>query len=397
VKLFNSRLMIAVLAVLVLGGTLAACGGSSDSSPETSSNTSEAESKGGADSASAALKSAEEFVQPLTEHPSPFPVTEPLKELPPDGTTIDFLELPNPVAAIEWVQIQEAAQAMGVNVKRVRAGEGAQGISSAMDTIVSEKPDGVVIVAVDPVQISTQLKELQEANIPIASSSISTPDAEKYGLEHISYGHDDAKLAGELDMAWLFANSEGKNKNYVFYSLPEFAFSVPNEEGAKAKLAELCPDCELRVVPIKASELGNKAPATIVSDLQAHPETEASVLSADSIQEGLPVALNAAGLELEALGPGPIPQNILQIQEGTQTAALGIDLGTQIWTLVDQIAREIAEQKQTGAEARGEIVKQFLTHENAKEQDASKGFLPYPEFEERFTKLWHGEPWPGGK
>ena len=57
------------------------------------------------------------------------------------------------------------------------------------------------------------------------------------------------------------------------------------------------------------------------------------------------------------------------------------------WTQVDQAAREITGQKVTGAEAEGLGVIQFLKPEDIT-FDPSKGWVGYPEFAERFAKLW---------
>ncbi len=63
------------------------------------------------------------------------------------------------------------------------------------------------------------------------------------------------------------------------------------------KMSSFCPECPVRTVPIPLESLGNKSPNTIVSDLQAHPDTNAAVMVSAELLNGLPPALKAAGLD----------------------------------------------------------------------------------------------------
>ena len=102
---------------------------------------------------------------------------------------------------------------------------------------------------------------------------------------------------------------------------------------------------------------------------------------------GLPAALQAAGIKVETIGNSPGPTNLQYIKEGKETAGLGFDLPVLTWTLLDQAAREIAGQKLSGPEAEGLPVSEFLTQKDIT-FDPSKGWTGYPDFAERFAKLW---------
>lgn len=66
----------------------------------------------------------------------------------------------------------------------------------------------------------------------------------------------------------------------MFYSVPELAFSVVQQNAAVDELTRLCPDCTVRTVNIPASHIASDGPDMIVSDLQAHPETGENRISA---------------------------------------------------------------------------------------------------------------------
>ena len=357
----------AALAVLVAAGC-----GSSDSGSSAG------------DGSEADVEGAKAFIADYVGKPSAFPVDEPLEKKVPAGSEIVFFDIGTSIAAIQWALFEGAAGAMGLEPVRVKTAPDAKSISDAMDSVVSQEPAGVVIIGADPALYSRQLDQLRENGTTVVASSIQ--NGEEYGFGPVTYGGPDVQVAGELMAAWTIARGEGDVEEVAIYNIPELAFSAPMAEAATAKLEELCPDCEVRTVDVSITKLGAGADQNIISDLQANPNTTAAILATDELANGLPVALDTAGIELTTVGPGPSPANLQQIKDGTEDAALGIDLAVQVWALVDQFAREHTGQELTGPMAEGAIVKQFVTQDDV--DDPSKGFSAYPDFAERFTKLW---------
>ena len=58
-----------------------------------------------------------------------------------------------------------------------------------------------------------------------------------------------------------------------------------------------------------------------------------------------------------------------------------------MWTIVDQTAREMTGQPLAGNEAKGLGVVQFLTQKDIT-FNPTKGWTGYPDFPQRFAKLW---------
>jgi ABC-type sugar transport system substrate-binding protein len=112
----------------------------------------------------------------------------------------------------------------------------------------------------------------------------------------------------------------------------------------------------------------------------------------DEMQLGLPAAMETAGIDVPTFGGGPTPGNLEAVQKGEEEAVLGIDVGTLVWTIVDQFARELGGQKVTGLEAEGKIVMQFLTAKDLKGTNPALGWSGYPDFPVRFAKLWGVQP-----
>jgi ribose transport system substrate-binding protein len=361
---------------------VAACG-SSDSGSSTSTTESTEASGGGDETAGGSPAAAEKVIAPYVGQPSPFPVTESLKEVP-KGATIAYMDCGTGICGLFWELLQGASQTMGVKMTRIKAGSAANTVTAAFDSVVAQKPDAVIVTAINVELWSKQLKELQEADIPVVTTGIT--DTEEYGIESPQASNASSELAGHLMANYVVAKMSPE-ANIVMYEVPELPFSVITAEAFAEELGKVCPECSVRTVPIPVATTGNTAPSTIVSDLQANPETTIAAFSSDETELGLPAALKAAGIEVETLGYSPAPPNLQYVKEGTETAVLAFDLPVLTWTLIDQAAREITGQELTGPQAEGIPVNQFLTQEDIV-FDPAKGWTGYPDFAERFAKLW---------
>ena len=390
------RSAILALLVFALALALAACGGGSSSS---SSSTSEAETEeptGGETEPAAEEEEAEpeaaggggaeakEIVAPYIGQPSPFPVTEKLKAVP-KGEEIDYVDCGTPICALFWEILQGAGQTMGVKLERIKAGSAANTVTAAFDTVIQKEPAAVIVGSITMELWSKQLKELQDKEIPVVTTGIS--DAEEFGVESPQASNANSERSGELMAAYVVGEMAGEEANVVFYETPELSFTTIIAESFQAKMEELCPECGVRIGQVGVAELGNTAPNTVVSDLQANPDTNVAVFGTGEIEAGLPTALKAAGIEVETLSSSPGPAELQYLKEGKSTATLGFDLPVLTWTLLDQAAREIAGQELTGPEAEGLGVLQFLRKEDV-QYDVSKGWSGYPEFAEMFAELW---------
>jgi ribose transport system substrate-binding protein len=372
---------LALLAFLAVAIGLAACGGSGSSSSSSSSSSTAAATSATAEtggSGDVAAKAAK-VVEPFIGHPSAFPVTEALKEVP-KGATMVYTDSGTPFAALQWQLLGPAAQTMGVKVERVEVGVTANSVSSGMDSIVAKHPEVVLANGV-PIELWTkQLKELQEQGATVTSAGIY--GIEKYGVEPVQ----GQEAYGDL-MANYVIGEMNPHPEVALYTVPEIPAIKKTTGEFEGEFKALCPDCSLRTVELHASEIGSTAPNAIVSDLQAHPETDIAVFGADEIQNGLPAARQAAGIEIETLGLAPGPTNLQYLKEGKETAGLAYDIAVGMWSQIDQAAREVTGQPLTGPQAEGLGVLQFLTQKDIT-FDPSKGWTGYPEFAERFAKLW---------
>jgi ribose transport system substrate-binding protein len=391
------RSAVAALFVFVLALGLTACGGGSSSSSSSSTSEAETEETGGGtggetekagegeeEGSGGGVAAAKKVVAPFIGKPSAFPVTEKLKEVP-TGAEVDYVDCGTPICALFWELLQPAAQTMGVKLERIKAGSAANTVTSAFDTVIAKEPAAVIVGSITMELWSKKLKELQEKEIPVVTTGIS--DTEEFEIEAPQASNANSERSGKLMAAYVLAEMAGEDANVVFYETPELSFTTIIAEAFSEEFENLCPECSLRIGKVGVAEFGNTAPNTVVSDLQANPDTNVAAFGSAEIEAGLPAALQAAGIEIETLGSSPGPTELQYLKEGKSTAALGFDLPVLTWGLLDQAAREIAGQELTGPESEGLGVAQFLTKEDV-QYDVSKGWTGYPEFAEMFAELW---------
>ncbi|MGR7025781.1 sugar ABC transporter substrate-binding protein [Geodermatophilus sp. URMC 62] len=339
------------------------------------------------------MAAAQQSIESLTQPAEEFPITEPLEELPEPGTTVAFLDLGTPVTAQAYDYLSEAAEVAGVELQRVQTGQSPQEINAAMNSLVESKPDAVIDIAVDPALFTPQLEALREQGTVFIASSI--VNGEEFGFDdsQIFSGVAGGRENGKAVASALLAETNGEATELVFYRVPEIPFTPLILEGVEERLDEQCPDCNLRVVDISIAEVGSTAARTVVSDLQAHPETEAFIASIDELQIGLPAAMEVAGMDVPGIGNGGSPINIQQTAEGQQLGTLASDIHMVVWFAMDQALRGLAGQEHDYSDlytqANPALV-QIFTKDNLP-SDPEVGYVAFEDYKEQFAKLWTGE------
>lgn len=378
----TSRCLSALCAVALIAGSFAlvACG--SDDNDKSSSSS-------GGGSASVDTAAAKQTLAPYTGKASPFPVEEPLTKKPGPDSTFAYLQCVTPICGLLVGILQPATKTLGVKFTPTKAGASADGEGAAMDTIISTKPAAVLVPAIEPAPISTQLKKLAGSNVPV--SSVGIMNAGKFSIPANMFGNQTSVESGKILASWVVVH-KGSKANAVFYTVPELSFAKIQENAFKTEMSKLCPDCKVRVIDIPIASLGNTAPSKAVSDLQAHPDTNVAVYSTMDATIGLSSQLKTAGLtdKVAVTGFAPGPATLAEIQAGKLASGLGLDFAVQSWTQVDSAARLATGEPVTPLEKAGATPMQMLDAAALKGVPVKQGWTGYPDFPARFGKLWAG-------
>jgi ribose transport system substrate-binding protein len=362
---------LAVLAAAVAAGC-----GSNDSS-SGSATTAQGKPAGSSMDVAAARTALAQY----TGKPTAFPVDAPLKQRP-HGKTFAYLQCSTPVCGLFAQVVAPTQKLLGYKLKVVKAGASANEVQSAMDSIVSLKPAGVILPAADPNQFLRQMQQLQQAKVPISANGIIDP--EKYGLQTDFLNNAAVELGGKLMADWAVKEGGGE---VVFYGVPELSFTSIMRDGFDREMAAVCSSCKVRHVDIPVAAIGKNAPSLVVSDLQSHPNTKTATFASAEAGTGLPAALKAAQRKVKLMGWGPPPAVLGYMKQGQWDAGIGVDGFTMIWAQVDALARMAAGEPVTAGQKQGLPPMQVLTKSDIT-FDPSKGWQGYPDFAQRFAKLW---------
>jgi ribose transport system substrate-binding protein len=380
------RHVCAIGALLATGLVLVACGSSdkksSSSTTKSSSSTSSSSGSG--------LAAANKLLAPYTGHPSEFPTGAPFNVKP--GLKFAYVDCGSPVCALFGTITEGAVKAAGGKLVVVKAGSSAQGIQKAFDSVVSLKPDAVIAAGVSPALFQRQAKELTAMKIPIGSTGMGE-DAVQLGLDKppntLIYGPNGLRRTGQVLAAYVY-KTKGDKTNVGIIQTPELTFFQVEVDSFKQTMSQLCPNCKVRVIKTPIASLGSTAPSLIVSDLQAHPDTNIVAGGDCENVTGLPQALKKGGLSTTIVCAGSAPPVTLQyIKSGQVKGNFALDLAIDVFSMVDADLRTIYKQPIPKVESEGLGVFQIVEQKDLT-GDISKGFATYPDFAQRFIKSWHG-------
>ena len=369
------RRATALVAVAAVGVTAAACG---DSGSSTSSGSSSGK-------ATADVAAAKEGIKPFSGHPSPFPVDQPLRKPLPKGKRFAYIQCAPPVCALYGQLLRGPIEALGGKLVVFKAGSSASGVQTAAASALATKPDALMLPAISASSLAKALDGFNQAKIPVVATSI--PRGAEVGVDAQINGAEAFDEFGKVMADWVIAK-KGASANTAFYTTPELDFTEPLQKAFAKEYNKLCPACKLHVLALPAATIGTTAPTRVVSDLQSHPDTNTAVFGSGEAATGLPAALKAAGISVTTIGLGPPPSFIEDVKEGKITAAFANDIPTLAWTQVDIAARLINKEPLLDSEIKGTSPYEFLESKDIT-FDASKGFSGYPDYAQRFRKLWH--------
>jgi ribose transport system substrate-binding protein len=370
----SSRRLVPAAAIALACAGVAACGDSGGSAA------------GGGSPSSANVAAARAEIEPYVGKPSAFPVDRPLaRRLPPDSR-LAYLQCVTPFCALLAELHGQGAEIMGTQVEVVKASGSSDSIQSALSSIAERRPAALLLPAVNLGALGDSLEQLTAAGIPVAGAGVM--GGPEQGIAAPINGRHTISLGGRLLADWAIVNG-APNEEIAFYGVPELDFSNVEEAAFRAEMEKNCPGCDVRYVDIPVATIGNSAPSRVVSDLQSHPDTRMALFASLEAAIGLPAALRTAGIEVKTNGFAPTPSNLQDVKTGGLDAAIGLDAGVLAFTQLDAAVRLATDQPLTPLQERGAVPIQLLTREDL-DFDVSHGWSGYPDFPERFARLWSG-------
>lgn len=377
---FNRIVRLALtLAVAALAAcTIAACGSSDDSSTTT----------GGGKADAAGVATAQRELAPITKLPDSIGVSAPL-EGSVRGKTIYYMECGVPECKLVADGLEEAAAPLGIEIKRVPAGNTPESIGRAFDQAVRERPDGVVASGVSRSLVGKQLARLHALEIPVVMQGTTDPPGD--GISQVMEGPKTYLKGGRYAADWAIADSDG-SANVLFVIAPVFEFNKAIAASFQSTLKRNCPDCSVHVMDVSADDIGKGVPGQIVSYLQQKPDTDYVMTAFGSLMIGVPQAVRAAGLSDEVTLFTLIPSQLdyKNIKAGVEKAAIAPSEAYLTWMTIDQMARAMTGQDPAKLVDDGDLPWwQLFDADNIDwDVDAEHSWPYFEGFRDQFKKLW---------
>jgi ABC-type sugar transport system substrate-binding protein len=181
-------------------------------------------------------------------------------------------------------------------------------------------------------------------------------------------------------------DSHDKNASILLVTAPLFETILgPTDTAVAATVKKYCGGCGLDTLGIPANDLfGGKAPADIVSYMQAHPDVKYILQDSSLTDPGLTAALSGAGFgKVKVLGVAPLALQVASVRSGTELGWVVDPLNVEGWMAVDAAARKITGAKATAYNTKG-IPSYLLVKSNS--HDATEVPSGY---QQMFKRLWH--------
>lgn len=383
------------IAVVVVSSALATCGVAACGSSSSSSTGNPSTSAGATQAAdSSGVATATNELAPVLKYPNSIGVSTPLKRSP-SGKTVDYIECGVSECKIIGDYLQKGAQALGIRVNLVPAGNTAESTAQAFVQAVQNKPNGVVSSGVSKALYAKQLAQLKQLGIPVVSMGTADLPGTGDGLAQVLLGRDSYVSGGKYAADWAIADSKGK-ANVLLVTAPVFDFNKPLADSFQATMKRNCPGCTVHVMGVSPNDIGKGVPSQIVSYLQQNPNTDYVITSFGSLMIGVPQAVQAAGIQgkVSLFTVAPTTADFENTRAGIEKGNLASSKQYLGWMTADQIARAMTGQAPTKIVNDGKLPWWHIFNKSDEKWDikTAPDWPYFNGFQDQFTKLWgmHG-------
>jgi ribose transport system substrate-binding protein len=330
---------------------------------------------------------AQQTVAGLLKPPTQNTIQTPLKETPPTGKTIVYMQCTDGPQCVQIGQgLQAAAAAAGWNVKTLSFQlANPATLVAGLQTALQYHPAATVFLgppyatwsSVVPAYTSAKVALLPIGVGPAPTSSTLLPE-----VNGIPYREQVADALAN----WVVADSNGK-AHILLLDVPAFAVLSSFVSSFKATVSSRCPDCSVSLVNATVPQFdANQLNGVIETAIQKDPSINYFV-SPDAFINGLPQALAGAGLanRVKIAGNSYGTEQIADIKAGTESAWIGTPIEYFGWLAMDSILRDTQGM---AVQANAALPTQLITKANVDSLKSTEYYNPPFDYQAQFSKIW---------
>jgi ribose transport system substrate-binding protein len=283
--------------------------------------------------------------QPITVNYNPGP-------LPgnPAGKKIDVVTNDTPTGIHNADLFVVDAKLLGIKTQEIIVGNSAEQIANSFDQIVSDSSvNGVIVGGTNPSAWISQYNELVAKHIPIILYAATSNPAWDNTSINILAGGVAVRAVAQYMADWVVADG-GFHANTAIFNVP----AAPILQGVTTDFTnhykEICPTCSLDTETVALTAIGTTLPQQVASFLQAHPSVKYVVMDFSDMMNGVPAALQAAGISGVKFEAQTATSTDMQyIRQESETANFSYPLTFEAAVGVDAIARQMLGGAATAA------------------------------------------------
>jgi ribose transport system substrate-binding protein len=374
------RLRVAVPLVLVLFPAIALGATSHSKVAASSPRTSKASQQ-----AAAAKQAEQQYLHKATT----IDQTVPLKTKPTQGRTMIYLQCELPQCVTQGAGFSAAAKAIGWKYKSISydSANPAQ-LVAEMQQSLQYHPVAVAFTGGTESQWSSVLPAYKAAHvglIPINTGPTVTVKAPV--IADLEGPTDVERYSGSI-ADWFVADS-GATGNALLIDVPAFAVLHEIAVDFRQNVSKACSACKVTTLSATIPDVENGSlNSLIIAALRRNPKISYVVSSDAAFIDGLPSALNAAGLggKVKLAGVQGDATDEQDLNTGTVSAVTGFADEEEAWVGVDAAARYSEGMKLQNSADGGLPTQLILKSSHLPPADS----YPYPtNYPSLFKKLWH--------
>ena len=166
--------------------------------------------------------------------------------------------------------------------------------SQGMELAISRKVDLILLTAVDPSRIVTQIRAAEKAGIPVVNVHAVVEGQEPKSAPVTAWTYGPFLDAARLEADWVIADSGG-DAEVLLITTDEFPPSKPQRQVMEQEFAKLCPDCKVSVTNVASAEWASKLVTETQSYLTGHPNAGYIIPFYDSMAPFVESGIKSAG------------------------------------------------------------------------------------------------------
>lgn len=366
-----NRWLVLALAVLALGGLLAACGSSSDSSGSSESSGGETS---GSTTASTEETTTAQYEDELPQGPNPVGKAA--------GATLGFVSACQNCEAMSRLSaaFEDAAGAAGMNVRIYDTKGNPADTAKGVETLLQAGADVIALGALPPQVVGTAAKAAKEKGVPIFGVDTGVPTSAAEGIT--AFNIEENVPEAQTALAEKMVETIGPNGKILYLYDKVLPVGMLYDQGLRAGLGNTEILAEEQIDLTKITPQGQDVTATW---LVKYPEVDAVLCAYDASCLGAYQAVRAAGKEIPVYGNNGNLENLDLIRQGADYTTNALALELQAWLGTDRSISLLNGEKVDDPPLVRDLL---ITGENVPETGVYDGSELYGDFEKAFVERW---------